>query len=172
MKRLSVLLAGSALAVSANAVNWSKVSESPTGSIFSVDLNSIESSDISVIDEKPMDNITVSIRRTYPTQKDSAQKNEDKDGTATKETKVNKDKASKDTALHHSDQQLLISCKDASYYKRAYVNYGADNKVIKSWQSEKPILTTKDFVVTTPKTIGRLIVDQACKSYQDGQKSI
>ena len=74
MKRLSVLLAGSDLAVSANAVNWSKVSESPNGTIFSVDLNSIESSDISVIDEKPMDNITVSIRRTYPTQKKSLYK--------------------------------------------------------------------------------------------------
>ncbi|WP_201508861.1 hypothetical protein [Psychrobacter alimentarius] len=172
MKRLSVLLAGSALAVSANAVNWSKVSESPTGTIFSVDLNSIESSDISVIDKKPMDNITVSIRRTYPTQKNSVQKNDGKDGAATKETKATKDKASQDITLHHSDQQLLISCKDASYYKRAYVDYGADDKVIKSWQSEKPILTTKDFVVTTPKTIGRLIVDQACKSYQDGQKSV
>ncbi|MGO2506490.1 MAG: hypothetical protein ACTH7L_10295 [Psychrobacter alimentarius] len=172
MKRLSVLLAGSALAVSANAVNWSKVSESPNGTIFSVDLNSIESSDISVIDEKPMDNITVSIRRTYPTQKNSVQKNDDKDGKTPKEPKVNKDKASKDTVLHHSDQQLLISCKDASYYKRAYVDYGADNKVIKSWQSEKPILTTKDFIITTPKTIARLIVEQACKNYENDQKSV
>ena len=172
MKRLSVLLAGSALAVSANAVNWSKVSESPTGTIFSIDLNSIESSDISVIDEKPMDNITVSIRRSYPTQKNSVQKNDGKDGTAAKETKATKEKASKDVTLHHSDQQLLISCKDASYYKRAYVDYGADNKVIKSWQSEKPILTTKDFIITTPKTIARLIVEQACKNYENDQKSV
>lgn len=173
MKRLSVLLAGSALAVSANAVNWSKVSESPNGTIFSLDLNSIESSDISIIDEKPMENITVSIRRTYPVQKASGQKSDDKNSKTTKETKVNKDaKALKDNAIHHSDQQLLISCKDASYYKRAYVDYGADNKVLKSWQSEKPILTTKDFIATAPKTISRLIVEQACKNYDDDQKSL
>ncbi|MGP4119396.1 hypothetical protein ACT3N8_06235 [Psychrobacter aquimaris] len=150
MKRLSVLLAGGALAVSAQAVNWSKISESHTGSIFSLDLDSIESSDINIIDEKSVDNITVSIRRTYPAQKD--------------ETKA--DKEGKENEIHHSDQQLLISCKDASYYRRAYVNYGADNKVLKSWQSEKPILTTKDFKVTKPKTISRMLVEQACKIYQ------
>lgn len=157
MKRLSVLLAGGALAVSAHAVNWSKVSESPTGTIFSLDLNSIESSDISIIDEKPVENIMVSIRRTYPAQKTSGQKNETKD--------------IKDSMIHHSDQQLLISCKDASYYKRAYVNYGADDKVIKSWQSEKPILTTKDFTITNSKTIGRTIVEQACKNYEQAKQS-
>ena len=140
MKRLSVLLAGGALVVSAHAVNWSKVSESPTGTIFSLDLDSIEKSDISIIDEKRVENITVSIRRTYPVQKTPVQKSEDK------ETKVNKD-----TDIHHSDQQLLISCKDASYYQRAYVNYGAADKVLKSWQSDKPILTTKDFKITAPK---------------------
>ena len=69
MKRLSVLLAGGALAVSAQAVNWSKISESHTGSIFSLDLDSIESSDINIIDEKSVENITVSIRRTYPVPK-------------------------------------------------------------------------------------------------------
>lgn len=157
MKRLSVLLAGGALAVSAHAVNWSKVSESPTGTIFSLDLNSIESSDISIIDEKPVENIMASIRRTYPAQKTSGQKNETKD--------------IKDSMIHHSDQQLLISCKDASYYKRAYVNYGADDKVIKSWQTEKPILTTKDFTITNPKTIGRTIVEQACKNYEQAKQS-
>jgi hypothetical protein len=157
MKRLSVLLAGGALAVSAHAVNWSKVSESPTGTIFSLDLNSIESSDISIIDEKPVENIMVSIRRTYPAQKTSGQKDEAKDN--------------KDSMIHHSDQQLLISCKDASYYKRAYVNYGADDKVIKSWQTEKPILTTKDFTITNPKTIGRTIVEQACKNYEQAKQS-
>lgn len=70
MKRLSVLLVGGVLAVSTHAVNWSKISESPTGSIFSLDLDSIESSDINIIDEKSVENITVSIRRTYPVQKD------------------------------------------------------------------------------------------------------
>ena len=76
MKRLSVLLAGSALALSAQAVNWSEVSESHSGSVFSVDLDSIERSDISIIDEKRVENITVSIRRTYPPQ---AKKNIAKD---------------------------------------------------------------------------------------------
>lgn len=150
MKRLSVLLVGGALAVSAHAVNWSKISESETGSIFSLDVDSIESSDINIIDEKSVENITVSIRRMYPVQKN--------------ETKA--DKESKENNIHHSDQQLLISCKDASYYKRAYVNYDANDKVLKSWQSEKPILTTKDFKITTPKTIGRTIVEKACKSYE------
>ncbi|MEN6670660.1 hypothetical protein AAJP47_09810 [Psychrobacter sp. B38] len=160
MKRLSVLLAGGALAVSAHAVNWSKVSESPNGTIFSLDLSSIESSDINIIDEKSVENIMVSIRRTYPAQKPVEQKSD------TKEAKV-----SKDAAIDHSDQQLLISCKDASYYKRAYVDYGADNKVIKSWQSEKPILTTKDFTITSPKTSGRKLIEQACKSYEKTQQA-
>ena len=114
MKRLSVLLASGALAVSAQAVNWSKLADSPTGSVFSLDLDSIESSDINIIDEKSVENITVSIRRTYPTQKKPAQKNEVQ--------------ANKENNIHHSDQQLLISCKDASYYRRAYVNYGADRQ--------------------------------------------
>jgi len=121
MKRLSVLLASGALAVSAHAVNWSKVSESQTGSTFSLDVESIETSDINIIDEKDIENITVSIRRTYPKKKTEA-----------------KEKEGKQNAIHHSDQQLLISCKDASYYRRAYVNYGVDNKVLKSWQSDKP----------------------------------
>lgn len=153
MKRLSVLLVGGALALSAHAVNWSKISESDTGSMFSLDVDSIESSDINIIDEKSVENITVSIRRLYP-----VQKNETKTG-----------KESKENNIHHSDQQLLISCKDASYYKRAYVNYDANDKVLKSWQSDKPILTTKDFKITTPKTIGRTIVEQACKSYEQAK---
>ncbi len=153
MKRLSVLLAGGALAVSAQAVNWSKISESHTGSIFSLDLDSIESSDINIIDEKSVENITVSIRRTYPVPKNE----------------TTADKKGKESEIHHSDQQLLISCKDSSYYRRAYVNYGADNKVLQSWQSDKPILTTKDFKVTKPKTISRMIIEQACQSYQQGK---
>lgn len=175
MKRLSVLLAGGALVVSAHAVNWSKVSESPTGTIFSLDLDSIEKSDISIIDEKRIENITVSIRRTYPSQKSTTQKSNAQKSTAQKSTgQKNEDKetkVNKETNIHHSDQQLLISCKDASYYKRAYVNYGAENKVIKSWQSEKPILTTKDFKITTPKTIGRTMVEQACKNYEQAKQS-
>ena len=150
MKRLSVLLASSALAVSAHAVNWSKVSESQTGSVFSLDLESIEVSDISIIDEKDIENITVSIRRTYP------------------ETE-SETKAGEENQIHHSDQQLLISCKDASYYRRAYVNYGAGNKVLKSWQSEQPILTTKDFHVTTPKTVGFTLLEKACKIYEQAK---
>ena len=153
MKRLSVLLAGGALAVSAQAVNWSKISESHTGSIFSLDLDSIESSDINIIDEKSVENITVSIRRTYPVPKNE----------------TTADKKGKESEIHHSDQQLLISCKDSSYYRRAYVNYGADNKVLQSWQSDKPILTTKDFKVTKPKTISRMIIEQACQSYQQNK---
>ncbi|HAV48311.1 MAG TPA: hypothetical protein DCX43_09675, partial [Psychrobacter sp.] len=78
-------------------------------------------------------------------------------------------KTVKETSIHHSDQQWLISCKDASYYRRAYVNYAADDKVLKSWQSDKPILTTKDFKLTKPKTISRLLVEQACKSYQQAK---
>lgn len=161
MKRLSVLLAGGALAVSAHAVNWSKVSESPNGTIFSLDLSSIESSDINIIDEKSAENITVSIRRAYPAQKPVDPKSE------AKEAKVNKD-----TVIHHSDQQLLISCEDASYYKRAYVDYGADGKVIKSWQSEKPILTSKDFTVTSPKTVSRKLVEQACKNHEKAKQAM
>jgi len=57
MKRLSILLAGSALAISAQAVNWAEVSESSSGSIFSIDLDSIESSDIRIIDEKDVENM-------------------------------------------------------------------------------------------------------------------
>ena len=158
MKRLAVILAGSTLALSAHAVNWSKVSESQTGSTFSLDLDSIESSDINIIDEKSVENITVSIRRTYPTQK-----------SVTKNIAKGVTKESKEADIHHSDQQWLISCKDASYYRRAYVNYAADGKVIKSWQSEQPILTTKDFKVTTPKTISRLLVEQSCKNYEQAK---
>lgn len=177
MKRLSVLLAGGALAVSAQAVNWSKVSESPTGTIFSLDLNSIETSDISIIDKKPVENITVAIRKNYSGQKTSVQKIDIKEAKANKDSststpRLNETEISKDASIHHSDQQLLISCKDASYYKRAYVDYGADEKVIKSWQSDKPILTTKDFTVTTPKTIGRIIVEQACKNYAQAKQSV
>ena len=149
MKRLSMLLAGSVLVTSAHAVNWVEVTESDSGSTFSLDVDSIEHSDINIIDEKDVENITVSLLRTYPTQKDK--------GTV------------KEKPIHHSDQQLLISCKDFSYYKRAYVDYSADNKVIKSWQSEKPILTTKDFKITTPKTVGRTLIEYACKSYEQNK---
>ena len=161
MKRLAVILAGSTLAMSGYAANWLEVSKSQSGSIFSLDLDSIERSDIHIIDEKAVENITVSIRRTYPTPKTVVTKDSKE-----KDSKEGKDKQTKETDIHHSDQQLLISCKDSSYYRRAYVNYAADDKVLKSWQSEKPILTTKDFKVTKPKTISRMLVEQACKSYQ------
>jgi len=150
MKRLAVILAGSTLAIGAHAVNWSKVTESQTGSIFSLDLDSIERSDINILDEKRVENITVSIRRTYPALKSTTSD-------------------SKESGIHHSDQQWLISCKDASYYRRAYVYYTADDKVIKSWQSEKPLLTTKDFKITAPKTVSRLLVEQACKNYEQAK---
>ncbi|MCG3880325.1 hypothetical protein [Psychrobacter sp. Ps6] len=149
MKRLSMLLAGSVLMTSTHAVNWVEVTESDSGSAFSLDVDSIEHSDINIIDEKDVENITVSLLRTYPTQKDKS--------------------TVKEKPIHHSDQQLLISCKDFSYYKRAYVDYSADNKVIKSWQSDKPILTTKDFKITTPKTVGRTLIEYACKSYEQNK---
>ena len=150
MKRLAVILASSTLAIGAQAVNWSKVTESQTGSIFSLDLDSIERSDINILDEKRVENITVSIRRTYPALKSTTSD-------------------SKESGIHHSDQQWLISCKDASYYRRAYVYYTADDKVIKSWQSEKPLLTTKDFKITAPKTVSRILVEQACKNYEQAK---
>ena len=150
MKRLAVILASSTLAIGAHAVNWSKVTESQTGSIFSLDLDAIERSDINILDEKRVENITVSIRRTYPAPKSTTSD-------------------SKESGIHHSDQQWLISCKDASYYRRAYVYYTADNKVIKSWQSEKPLLTTKDFKITAPKTVSRMLVEQACKNYEQAK---
>lgn len=150
MKRLAVILASSTLAIGAHAVNWSKVTESQTGSIFSLDLDSIERSDINILDEKRVENITVSIRRTYPALKSTTSD-------------------SKESGIHHSDQQWLISCKDASYYRRAYVYYTADDKVIKSWQSEKPLLTTKDFKITAPKTVSRMLVEQACKNYEQAK---
>ena len=150
MKRLAVILASSTLAIGAHAVNWSKVTESQTGSIFSLDLDSIERSDINILDEKRVENITVSIRRTYPALKSTTSD-------------------SKESGIHHSDQQWLISCKDASYYRRAYVYYTTDDKVIKSWQSEKPLLTTKDFKITAPKTVSRILVEQACKNYEQAK---
>ncbi|KAA0922568.1 hypothetical protein FQ082_12305 [Psychrobacter sp. ANT_H56B] len=150
MKRLAVILASSTLAIGAHAVNWSKVTESQTGSIFSLDLDSIERSDINILDEKRVENVTVSIRRTYPALKSTTSD-------------------SKESGIHHSDQQWLISCKDASYYRRAYVYYTADDKVIKSWQSEKPLLTTKDFKITAPKTVSRILVEQACKNYEQAK---
>ena len=169
MKRLAVILASSTLAIGAHAVNWSKVTESQTGSIFSLDLDSIERSDIHIIDEKEVENITVSIRRTYPAPKDSAKDAKENEAKAKESKDKGANKTVKETSIHHSDQQWLISCKDASYYQRAYVNYAADDKVLKSWQSDKPILTTKDFKLTKPKTISRLLVEQACKSYQQAK---
>ena len=168
MKRLAVILAGSTLAMSGYAANWLEVSKSQTGSIFSLDLDSIERSDIHIIDEKEVENITVSILRTYPTSKSVKEDGEAKDSKDTKEAK-DKQKDTKQTSTHHSDQQWLISCKDASYYQRAYVNYAADDKVLKSWQSDKPILTTKDFRLTKPKTISRLLIERACKNYQQAK---
>jgi hypothetical protein len=150
MKRLAVIVASSTLAIGAHAANWSTVAESQTGSIFSVDLDSIERSDINVLDEKRVDNITVSIRRAYPASKSTTND-------------------SKESGIHHSDQQWLISCKDDSYYRRAYVYYTADNKVIKSWQSDKPILTSKDFKITSPKTISRMLIEQTCKNYEQAK---
>ena len=150
MKRLAVIVVSGTLAIGAQAANWSTVAESQTGSIFSLDLESIERSDINILDEKRVDNITVSIRRTYPVAK-----------TATSD--------SKESGIHHSDQQWLISCKDASYYRRAYVYYTADDKVIKSWQSDKPILTSKDFKITSPKTVSRVLIEQTCKNYEQAK---
>lgn len=160
MKQLSVLLASGALIVSAPAVstpagNWSKLAKSATGSTFSLDVDSIESSDINIIDEKRGKNITVSIRITYPTQKTDAQESNMQDNNA----QESNTQTTKDHTLHHSYQQLLLSCKNTSYYRRAYVNYDTDNKVIKSWQSKKSILTTKDFTIASPKTMGRMIID-------------
>lgn len=148
MKRLSMVLAGSTLAISANAVTWLDLTKIESGSVFSIDTDSIESSDIQIIDEPTANNILVSIRTTYPLIKNDNNRN----------------------STHYSEQQLLISCKDASYYKRAYVNYDKEDKVLKSWQTEKPILTTKDFKLTTPKTIGRLIVEQSCKNSGQAKK--
>lgn len=150
MKRLAMIVASSTLAIGAQAANWSTVAESQTGSIFSLDLDSIERSDINILDEKQVDNITVAIRRAYPAPKSVASD-------------------SKESGIHHSDQQWLISCKDASYYRRAYVYYTADNKVIKSWQSDKPLLTSKDFKITSPKTVSRILTEQACKNYEQAK---
>ena len=97
--------------------------------------------------------------------KENGEAKDSKDTTEAKE----KQKDTKQTSTHHSDQQWLISCKDASYYQRAYVNYAADDKVLKSWQSDKPILTTKDFRLTKPKTISRLLIEQDCKNYQQAK---
>ncbi len=150
MKRLAMIVASSTLAIGAQAANWSTVAESQTGSIFSLDLDSIERSDINILDEKQVDNITVAIRRAYPAPKSVASD-------------------SKESGIHHSDQQWLISCKDASYYRRAYVYYTADNKVIKSWQSDKPLLTSRDFKITSPKTVSRILTEQACKNYEQAK---
>ena len=66
MKRLSLLLVGSALAMSANAVNWLDASESDSGSSFSLDLDSIETSNIKVLDDYKGTYISVSINGNYP----------------------------------------------------------------------------------------------------------
>lgn len=160
MKRLAVIVASSTLAIGAQAANWSTVAESQSGSIFSLDLDSIERSDINVLDEKQVDNVTVAIRRAYPAPKSVTKDSQEKEG---------KEKQTKESDIHHSDQQWLISCKDASYYRRAYVNYTADNKVIKSWQSDKTLLTSKDFKVTNPKTISRILIEQTCKNYEQAK---
>ena len=150
MKRLAVIVASGTLAIGAQAANWSTVAESQSGSIFSLDLDSIERSDINILDEKQVDNITVAIRRVYPAPKSAASD-------------------SKESDIHHSDQQWLISCKDANYYRRAYVNYTADKKVIESWQSDKTLLTSKDFKVTNPQTISRILIEQTCKNYEQAK---
>lgn len=143
MKQLSVLLVGSALALSAHAVNWLEVSNIDSGSSFRLDLDSIERSDITVIDEYRGEYISVSIHKTYP---------------------VNK-KYKGESGIYSSDQQLLISCRNTSYYRRAYVNHDANDNVVESWQSKKPILTIADFDATSPKTVGRTIVDKTCNYY-------
>ena len=74
MKRLSVILASGTLAMSAQAVNWIELSKTNSGSVFSIDTESIESSDIQIIDEKSVDNVTVSIRITYPQSKSEGNK--------------------------------------------------------------------------------------------------
>ena len=160
MKRLAVIVASGTLAIGAQAANWSTIAESQSGSIFSLDLDSIERSDINVLDEKQVDNVTVAIRRAYPAPKSVTKDSQEKEG---------KEKQTKESDIHHSDQQWLISCKDASYYRRAYVNYTADNKVIKSWQSDKTLLTSKDFKVTNPKTISRILIEQTCKNYEQAK---
>lgn len=160
MKRLAMIVASSTLAIGAQAANWSTVAESQTGSIFSLDLDSIERSDINVLDEKQVDNVTVAIRRAYPTPKSVTKDSQEKES---------KEKQTKESDINHSDQQWLISCKDASYYRRAYVNYTADNKVIKSWQSDKTLLTSKDFKITSPKTVSRILIEQTCKNYEQAK---
>jgi len=147
MKRLSMLLAGSALAMSASAVDWLDASESESGSSFSLDLDSIESSDIKVLDDYKGKYISVFINGTYSAD----------------------NKYRQEHGAYYDNQQLLISCKDASYYRRAYVNYGPNNKAIKSWQSEKPILTSTDFKLTSPKTVGRTIIEQTCSYYKQAK---
>ncbi|MDN6308069.1 hypothetical protein [Psychrobacter sp.] len=152
MKRLSVLLVSSALVFSAQAANWSKVSESRSGSVVSIDFDDIESSDIRIIDEKDVENIIVSIRRSYPSRQANETVNE--------------------KSVHHRDQQLLISCKDLSYYTRANVDYTVNDEVINDWQSDKPILTSREFKITTPNTVGRTIVEESCNAYNQGKKEI
>ena len=98
MKRLAVILAGSTLAMSGYAANWLEVSKSQTGSVFSLDVDSIERSDIHIIDEKEVENITVSIRRTYPAPKDSAKDAKENEAKA----KESKDKGAR--ACHQLSQ--------------------------------------------------------------------
>lgn len=151
-RRLTIVLASGMLTISAHAANWLEISKIESGTLFSIDADSVEQADINIIDEQPINNITVSIRKTYP-RADSQE--------IAKENIRN--------LIHHSDQQLLVSCSDASYYNRAYVNYNNANKVIASWQTENPILTSKDFKLTSPNTIGRKIVDQTCEIYEQMQ---
>src|SRR5690606_3451117 len=160
MKRLAVILAGSTLAMSGYAANWLEVSKSQTGSVFSLDVDSIERSDIHIIDEKEVENITVSIRRTYPAPKDSAKDAKENEAKAKESKDKGANRTVEESSIHHSDQQWLISCKDASYDQRAYVNYAADDIVLESCHSDKPILTTRDVTLTKPKTGSRLLVHQ------------
>src|SRR5699024_9432746 len=123
MKRLAVILAGSTLAMSGYAANWLEVSKSQTGSIFSLDVDSIERSDIHIIVEKEVENTTVAIRTNYTAPKDSAKDDKENEAKAKESKDKGANKTVKEPSIHHSDQQWLIACKDASYYQRAYVNY-------------------------------------------------
>lgn len=69
---------------------------------------------------------------------------------------------SRKKGYYYSKEQWIISCKNETYFIKAYVDYGFKDEVLNSWSSPKVHLSNSDFKYAFPETVASNNLSYAC----------